>query len=274
MSFIVAHNVGGLGNIMKNIVSCFRLSNNVKVYWENIESFDSKNYHLFSCDYDSLFSYPELLENSMIKDNLKCYNDSKLPISDTDNIPNNFSKFNSKCSKKYRLPDKYNRNIDFEYNRIPKNVQNIYIDLFKKIKLNKEVESKIDRFYNENMKDKNIIGVHIRSWNRDNEAYRSHLYDIAKFIYYMEQYKENNYFFVSSDSQEPIKILKSKFNNIITYNRESDLHSSRLNTNGLKDDLIELYLLAKGKMLIGSHFSTFSEVAWYLAGCPKTIIVS
>ena len=37
--------------------------------------------------------------------------------------------------------------------------------------------------------------------------------------------------------------------------------------------LIELYLLSKGKHMIGSYLSTYCEVAWYLGGCEATVFI-
>ena len=57
------------------------------------------------------------------------------------------------------------------------------------------------------------------------------------------------------------------------YHRTTDLDTSRDFPEGVQDDLIELYLLSKNKILIGSHFSTFSEVSWWLAGCPQNVTI-
>jgi len=268
---IIAHNTGGLCNRIKNIISCFRLTDDVLVYWKQIDKYDSKNYHLFICDYYKLFSYPFLIQN--LDKEYDCYKDSKLIIQKSDKLPVNFSQFNSKCSKKYKLTDKYKRNIDFEYERIPDNVKETYIYLFKnKLILNPYIKNKIEIFFDKYMKNKKLCGVHIRSWKRDNEEYRQHLHKLDEFEKEIQTKLKSYSVFVSCDNEEILQYLKKKYT-IIVYNRDTDLSSSRLNSEGIQEDLIELYLLSKCQTLIGSHFSSFSEVAWYLSGCVSIKII-
>ena len=59
---------------------------------------------------------------------------------------------------------------------------------------------------------------------------------------------------------------------IKTY-RETDLDTSRDFPEGIQEDLIELYLLSKNNYIIGSHFSTFTETAWWLGGCTQNIVI-
>lgn len=270
---ILAHNKGGIANRIKNIVACFRLDKDVEVHWVNIDKFDNLNYHLFNCPYYELFSFPKLAENLEKGKAYPVYELDKLLIGPEDGIPENFAQFDSKCTfKKYRYTDELNRNIDFEYHRIPENMKNLYSYLFSQVRLNMELQKKIEDFYNKYMKNIIVVSVHIRSWNRDNEDGRKHLHDIDKFIETMLDYKKLH-FFVTSDSQEVIEKVKKEVPNVITYDRETDRKSSRTNPEGLKEDLIELYLLGRGNMLIGSHYSSYSEVAWYLMGCKEVIII-
>ena len=92
----------------------------------------------------------------------------------------------------------------------------------------------------------------------------------------MGKYDNNYNFFISTDSEEVRNYFseKSKLKNrILFYNRKTSLDNSRDIPEGMQEDLIELYLLSKNKIIIGSHFSTFTEVAWYLACCPRTITI-
>ena len=58
---------------------------------------------------------------------------------------------------------------------------------------------------------------------------------------------------------------------MLIYPRKTTLDNSRDFTEGIQEDLIELYLLSKNKIIIGSHFSTYTEVAWWLGGCTENI---
>ena len=60
---------------------------------------------------------------------------------------------------------------------------------------------------------------------------------------------------------------------VVQYLNFTSLHIMTLGGEGIKDDLIELYLLSKNKVLIGSFTSTYSEVAWWLGGCNEKIVI-
>ena len=60
---------------------------------------------------------------------------------------------------------------------------------------------------------------------------------------------------------------------IIIFPRTTSLENSRSLQEGIQEDLIELYLLSKNKVLIGSFNSTYSEVAWWLGGCNEKITI-
>ena len=83
-------------------------------------------------------------------------------------------------------------------------------------------------------------------------------------------------FFITTDSKQVIKYFKESpewGKRVIFYDRSTDLDTSRDFPEGVQEDLIELYLLSKNSKLIGSHFSTFSEVAWWLGGCMSVKII-
>jgi len=92
----------------------------------------------------------------------------------------------------------------------------------------------------------------------------------------MKKYDKDYTFYVATDSKD----VQNYFNNsselkdrIFIYPRKTNLDTSRDFPEGVQEDLIELYLLSKNKIIIGSHFSTFTEVAWWLAECPENITI-
>ena len=92
----------------------------------------------------------------------------------------------------------------------------------------------------------------------------------------MKKFPNDFKFFLTSDSQKVLNFFSNECelkNRIITYPRQTELDNSRDNQEGIKEDLIELYLLSKNKYLIGSHFSTYSEVAWWLGNCTNNVII-
>ena len=277
ISMITSKHLGGLSNRIKSLVSCIRYSQkhntNYYVYWKALNSYKTNN-HILNCSFYKLFS--NKIEITYIDKKSKIYSSHCLMIENDDNIPKNFCNFQSKCSKKFTPNDKFGRNIDFAYNKIPHSIKNDYINAFHILKPIPELVSRINDF-SKNKFDENTISVHIRSWNRPNEgSRRKPLFNMQLFENKMKQYNKKYKFFLATDSQT----VKYCFNNspvfkdrIITYPRKTNLNKSRSNPKGIQEDLIELYLLSKNKIMIGSHFSTFSEVAWWLGDCPKDITI-
>ena len=92
----------------------------------------------------------------------------------------------------------------------------------------------------------------------------------------MAQYPQKTTFFLSTDTQ----VVKDYFtqqsplkNRVIVYCRTTDLDTSRDFPEGVQEDLVELYLLSKNKSFLLSDNSTFSEVAWWLSGCPDDVTI-
>ena len=271
----ISINEGGLSNRIKSLVSVIRLSNHnkneYKVYWKVLDSY-KKNNHILNCSFNQLFQ--NNIEVNKINKQSNIYNSHCLLIFDNDTIPNNFNTFKSNCSIQFHKNDNLNRNIDYMYNKIPQHIKNEYIQYFKELKLIPELHQKVVDF-SEKFNEK-TVSVHLRSWNRKNEkGRRDYLFNIKKFEKQMLKFKETN-FYLASDSNEVIQYFtnKSKLKDkIIIYPRETNLDKSRDFPEGIQEDLIELYLLSKNKYIIGSHFSTYTEVAWWLAECPKDIII-
>ena len=271
----ISSNEGGLSNRIKSLVSVIRLSNynknEYKVYWKVLDSY-KKNNHILNCSFNQLFQ--NNIEVNKINKKSNIYNSHCLLILEIDNLPKNFNNFKSNCSKKFSINDKFNRNIDFMYNKIPQHIKNEYIQYFKELKLIPELHQKVVDFsekFNET-----TVSVHLRSWNRKNEgSRRDYLFNIKKFEKQMLNFKETS-FYLASDSKEVIQYFTNKSelkDKIIIYPRKTNLDTSRDFPEGIQEDLIELYLLSKNNIIIGSHFSSYTEVAWWLAECPKDIII-
>ena len=274
---------GGLGNRLKNIVSCMKLSDEyglpINIQW-------AKKPFVCNCDFNDLYENNFSINNlSNIKINYPFgpFERWRLYVSDKDNIPNNFTKVKKDiCGYTLSGNINYTKFIDLEYNRIPDNLKNQYINYFKSLKLKKEIRDKIEVFSSNYFNDK-TISVHIRSWPRTKfwNIYkeRSKKVKLEKFINEMEKYEDYN-FFLATDNDEVKKTMKEHFKNkILTYDRKYNLcdkDGNQMNRNtvdGIQDDLVELYLLSKNNIIIGSHSSTFTEVAWYLGGCTENIVI-
>ena len=273
---IVSTNIGGLCNRIRCLSSCIRYAKkhniNYKIYWEILDSYE-KHTHILNCSFDKLFSN-KFETKSISKTNL-CYKHHCMIIFNDDDIPVNFNNFDSKCSRKFTKSDRLNRNIDYMYNKIPEKIKKEYIECFRILKPINDLQQKIDNFSNK-FNDK-TVSVHIRSWNRNGEkSRRDNLFNIQKFENEMKKYDKEHTFFIATDSKDVQNyfLKESEFKNrIFIYPRDTDLDTSRDFPEGVQEDLIELYLLSKNNYIIGSHFSTFTETAWWLGGCTKNIVI-
>jgi len=270
-SYIISSNEGGLSNRLKCIASCIRMADfnldNVKTKWRVISNY-KKDKHILNCNYTNIIKNPKEYNNQQIKIE---YTPERLFIKKEDNIPKNFSKFESNCKKIFK---KTPMGIDFEFKRIPDNIKMEYIKAFSKIELCDHLQEKIEKF-SKKFTNK-TVSVHIRSWNRPNEETRRSLHFKTKFICEMDKFSNDYNFFLTSDSQKVINYFtqKSKLKDrIIIYPRIYNLNKSRDTSDGITEDLIELYLLSKNNYLIGSHFSTYTEVAWWLGKCSSNLTV-
>lgn len=273
---IISTNIGGLSNRIRCLISCIRYAKkyniNFGINWKVLDSYD-KNAHILNCSYNRLFKND--IEYTNIEHNYKIYKHHCLIIFEDDNIPLNFNTFNSNCVVRFSKSDRLNRNIDFMYNKIPEEIKKDYIECFKVLKPINELQQQIDE-YSKYFNNK-TVSVHIRSWNRNGEkGRRDFLFNIQKFENKMKKYDNSYNFFLATDSKD----VQDYFNNsselkdrIFIYPRKTNLDTSRDFPEGVQEDLIELYLLSKNKIIIGSHFSTFTEVAWWLAECPENITI-
>ena len=272
---INAHTHGGLGNRLKCIASCLKLKKEYKlpinIIWKRVPYVcNCKFTDLFENEMKANISYG----NKIIEYPFKPFTCWRLYVSEKDEIPDNFRHIIKKDITGVYLHGDINftKYIDLEYNRIPHNIKTQYINFFKSLKLNKELQKKVDRFSNTYFNEK-TISVHIRRWsyNMSLENKRSKHIKIENFVNEMKKYKNNN-FFLATDDEKIKYYLKIIFNKKLIMYTRNDM-TNRNSKECMQNDLIELYLLTKNNIFIGSQVSTFTEVAWYLGGCTKNIII-
>ena len=267
---IIANNGSGLGNRIKAIVSCLRVSKDAKVIWTKVPG-------VFSCEFEDLFTNNIVVPVGTAG---RKYSSWRMIVLDSDPIPNGFSivtKDTDRIGRKFSFTDPNGRNIDLEYNRIPKTILDDCVEKLNLLKINKTVLNWVEEA--SQSFDNNTVSVHIRSWedqdpDEESELRQKHFFKLTNFIDEMMSYDEKTKFFVCSDSVNVIEKLKKVFGDrILTYSRHSDLETSRSTRVGAQDDLAELLLLSKNKILIGSYISTFTEMAWYFGGAKAKVVI-
>tara|TARA_R110002110_G_scaffold213236_8_gene426450 strand:- start:313 stop:1101 length:789 start_codon:yes stop_codon:yes gene_type:complete len=257
----IATKDAGIANRMKAMASCMRLNpEDHRMHWTpTMKIFLDKRGrtpHRPDSKFSDFFVYPLEIEGPFPKSAV-LYDSWRLAVFESDNIPDGFSFLSDKKG------DKRKRNIDLEYNRIPLEVKSVYVDIFQKFILKDRLYKIIKRFSKKHF-DSNTVSVHMRTWYDVAGTSRRKGFSLDKFVDRMKEFDISTNFFVASDSLEAIAKLKDVFGDrVVSYSN----NKSRT----VEDDIIDLYLLSKGKVILGTYMSTFTEVAWWLSGCNPHI---
>jgi len=115
----------------------------------------------------------------------------------------------------------------------------------------------------------NTYGVHIRrtdnDWAKENSP-------IELFIERIESVINDDgdaLFYLSSDDGDVMDTMSDRFGNrIIT--RDKDYN--RATQDGVKDAVIDMWLLSRTKKIFGSYYSSFSEMASWIGNIPLEVI--
>jgi hypothetical protein len=158
--------------------------------------------------------------------------------------------------------------IDFEYDKIPERLKKTYSDIFSIFELKRHIQKRINGFAKRHFNE-HTISVHIRTYNdaagTSGKKRGIYSFNIDSFISQMKNQDDNCNFFVCSDSDEAIEQIKDVFGDRIA------TFDSGVKTT--EEDIIDLYLLSKNKLIIGTKNSTFTEVAWWLSDCKMNVII-
>lgn len=263
---------GGLANRLRVIDSSYQLAKElhqqIEVIWEMSPE--------LNCSFNKLF---------LIPDDIRFIETSANSV---------FSKFRKKFRKLilklgFRIPLGYNKYfIDdevFSFKDNPdiinelKNYSDIYIEtvhLFYKNSESYSIFSPIQEISKsvETIKKQyasNTLGIHIRRTDNIMSIKHSPLSEFIKVMNAELEKDSNTKFFVATDSPSDEEELKSEYQDrIITTKKEISRNSEK----GIQDALVDLLCLAATNMIIGSYYSSFSDVASYLGGIELQLIYS
>ncbi len=113
------------------------------------------------------------------------------------------------------------------------------------------------------------VGVHIRRTDNRPAIGKS---SIEAFIYSMKKELEtapDTMFYLATDDREEESRLRKVFPEKILSNQKRCLQ--RDSVPGMQDALLDLYCLAATRKIIGSYFSSFTDIAADIRGIPKVI---
>lgn len=244
----------GIGNRVKKIMSSLKISDDIEVLWTTN----------FIFPYESLNEYfPDLKEVKSSAGKMR-YDSWRLAILPGD-TPNNFSTANQKWEKimgsQLNPKSPKNNSIDFEYERIPQKLQDEYSTILKTIKVSDKILNEVELFH-KNF-DTDTVGVHIRTW-KDCPKRTKMFYSFERYVQLMSKHSDKK-FFVATDDKKTIEELSKEFPGRIITRDDKDLKI---------DAFVEMLLLSKCDNIIGSPFSTFTEIAWWYSECKSKVEIA
>jgi hypothetical protein len=82
-------------------------------------------------------------------------------------------------------------------------------------------------------------------------------------------------FLVVSDADEIVGELAERYgrDRVLHFPRETARRDSWRSPEGIREDLIDMLLLARTRRLFASYLSTFGEAAWWLGGASADVAV-
>jgi hypothetical protein len=166
------------------------------------------------------------------------------------------------------------RHIDLEYERIPEYFRELYGALFRRIVVRPEIAAAVDAWAAANL-DSDVIGVQIRTWRDDLRRHRKYHLPSQRRLERLLDAAPRARFLVVSDSDDAAPRLVQRYgqSRILGYPRSTARADSWLTPAGIREDLIDMLLLARTKRLYASYLSTFSEAAWWLGGAAARVDV-
>lgn len=140
----------------------------------------------------------------------------------------------------------------------------LYYEAFRPSKyLSKKIDAVTSQF-------RNTVGLHIRRGDHVIARKASTLEKFkSRIVEELEADRERNFFLATDDTDTEKELKKCYSGKIITYPKASLDRNSPI---GIQEGLVDLYCLSKTKKIIGSLFSSFSNVASDLSQIERDIV--
>jgi len=292
---VVSTETGGLGNRLKSWVSTMRLSTDARVHWPVTKNMPAAFGELFANE-ASVDAVPS---------GTRVYGSWRLAILPEDEayLPAGFAtvgagahpivrglgkawwQLTGERTDRYRFmvfPKQHSRrstradarHIDLEYERIPQHFRALYGELFRRIAVRPELVSAVNDWAAANLGG-DVVGVQVRTWRDDPRRHRKyHVPSLRRLTRLMDE-AAGARFLVVSDSDDVAPMLADRYGarRVLGFPRTTPRADSWLTPLGIKEDLVDMLLLARTQRLFASYLSTFSEVAWWLGGTTARVNV-
>jgi len=113
------------------------------------------------------------------------------------------------------------------------------------------------------------VGVHIRRTDNKPAMDKSSTDAFVKAMEREIEAEPETCFYLATDDLSEEEALRKRFPHRIISNETRDL--SRDSVDGIKDAMLDLFSLAATQKIIGSYFSSFTDIAADMQGIPKII---
>lgn len=293
---VVSTETGGLGNRLKSWVSAMRLGDDARVLWPVTPNMPARFETLFAndCAVDTVPA--GTIEHKSWRLVIRPEDEPHLPAGFTTvGSPTHplwraagkaWWRLRGRPSDRYRymiFPKQHSRRqaradgrqIDLEYERIPAQLRCIYVPLFARIRVREALVQVADEWADRHL-DSTVIGVQVRTWRDDPRRYRKyHVPSLRRLRRLMAAAAPSARFVVVSDSDGVVSELASEHGaeRVLSYPRTTPRQRSWESVEGMREDLIDMLLLARVERLFASYLSTFSEAAWWLGGAQAHVEV-
>ena len=113
------------------------------------------------------------------------------------------------------------------------------------------------------------VGVHIRRTDNRPAIGKSSTESFTDCMRKELEKDPDTHFYLATDDLEEERVLRQAYPGRILSNEKRSLR--RDSAEGIKDALLDLYCLANTRMIIGSYFSSFTDIAADMRKIPKII---
>ena len=103
-----------------------------------------------------------------------------------------------------------------------------------------------------------IIGIHIRRKDNKHSIEKNSIEDYFHFMDQKLSKSPDSMFYLATDSMEVKKEMISRYKDTIIYH---DATLERNSVQGMKDAVVDLWCLSQTKEIIGSYYSSYSDIA-------------
>lgn len=271
MNRIIAACPAGLGNRIKCMVSTIKRCSEIKDKGE-----DASAHVYWPINDECGCSFEELFESSS---SLQEMGRSELYTVEVDTHHND-----SYINKSWKLDANTDKSdassdIDFKYHKLSQDKIIEFLPYFWHIRPKKDIRDTAWAFvnrYKESFNKCEVIGVHIRKGDYkktyDGRGKISKEEDFVERMRCLLEVNPNYKFLLCTEDEETEERFRLRFgsNHIIYFPKR---FRGRCTPESIKEAFVDILLLARCPIIIGTFLSTFTELAWWGGNCRAQVVI-